>query len=195
MEILPEELDILVQSELRSGEHLVWTGQPLPRRFMRSSIPIVLFGIPWTAFSIFWMAMSLGPLFVAAGQGGFGMFFGCFPLFGLPFVLIGLGMLSSPFWTYRKAKRTCYALTDQRAIVWASGWYSGTAVRSFKPSDLDKMSRIDYSDGSGDLIFEEFLPVSRQSDVHSESTKRGFIAIENVREIEELVRRTLLSAT
>jgi hypothetical protein len=197
MEPLPEDLDNRVRSELRPGERLVWTGQPLPRRFMRSAIPVVLFGIFCTAFAVFWMAGASG-LFFGVGGGGPGgfdaFFFICFPLFGVPFVLIGLGMLSSPFWMYRQAKRTCYALTDQRAIVWAAGWFRSTEVRSFAPSDLSRMSRRDYADGSGDLIFEEFLYMTRDcdGDLQSQMTERGFLGIADVREVEELVRRTLL---
>jgi hypothetical protein len=197
---LPDELDHRVRCELQTGESLVWTGQPLPRRFLRQSIPILLFGIFWTAFSVFWMAGASGMLFGAAGGagglGGLDVFFSCFPLFGVPFVLIGLGMLASPFWMYRRARLTCYALTDRRAIVWAAGWLGSTEVRSFKAPDLEKMARRDYADGSGDLIFQEFVTVTRDSDsdLRSVRTERGFLAIENVREVEELVRRTLLSA-
>ena len=101
-----------------------------------------------------------------------------------------------PFWMYRRAQRTCYALTDQRAIVWAAGWFGGTEVRSFRAADLGKMARRDYADGSGDLIFQEFVTVSRDSDgdLRSQRTERGFLGIENVREVEELVQRTLLTA-
>jgi len=197
MEYLPEQLDTRVRSELRDGESLVWTGQPKPSRFMRSAIPIVLFGIPWTAFALFWMAGASGMLFGGAGDGGgvpggFDAFFTCFPLFGVPFVLIGFGMLSSPFWLYRRALRTCYALTDVRAIILTPGWAGGTEVRSFKGSDFGKMARRDYADGSGDLIFEEI--VTRNSDGGSNRTERGFLGIENVRDVEELIQRTLLSA-
>jgi hypothetical protein len=57
------------------------------------------------------------------------------------------------------------------------------------------MARREYSDGSGDLIFEEFLSVSRDSDgdMRSQRTERGFLGMENVREVEELVRKTLHS--
>jgi hypothetical protein len=196
MKTLPEELDRRIRTELRQGERLVWSGQPIPRRFMRSTLPIVLFGIPWTAFALFWMAGASGILFGGFGgdaPGGFGAFFTCFPLFGVPFVLIGLGMLSSPYWMYRRARRTCYALTNQRALVWAAGWFSGIEIRSFRPSALGKMARREFSDGSGDLIFEEFFSVSRNSDgdMRSQRTERGFLGIENVREVEELVRKTL----
>ena len=60
---LPDELDTRVRSELRQGEKLRWVGQPRPGRMARQALPIVLFGIPWTAFALFWMAMASGILF------------------------------------------------------------------------------------------------------------------------------------
>jgi hypothetical protein len=200
IESLPEHLDILVRSELRDREELVWASQPNPRRFMWFSTPIVLFGIPWTAFAIFWMAGAASPMLFGHGEGGANdgpqagpnIFAICFPLFGVPFVLIGFGMLSSPFWMYRRARRTYYALTDQRAIIWSVGLFGGTEVRSFQAADLGKMVRRDYADGSGDLIFEE--AVSRNGDGGSHRPERGFLAIENVREVEALIQRTLLTA-
>ena len=63
----------------------------------------------------------------------FGAFGVLFPLFGLPFVMVGVGMLSSPFWLRRRAKRTCYALTDRRAILWEAGWFGSVEVRSYGP--------------------------------------------------------------
>jgi hypothetical protein len=198
MDTLPEDLDQRIHSELQANERLVWAGQPRPGRFMRSTIPLVLFGIPWTAFAIFWIAAASGIMFGGFGGGpdGFGGLFACFPLFGIPFVLVGVGMLTSPFWMYRRAQRTCYALTDQRAIVWAAGWFGGIEVRSFNPAALGRMTRRDHADGSGDLIFEEVVSMTRNSDGYMQSyrTERGFLGIENVREVENLVRRTLLSA-
>ncbi|MEJ5277038.1 MAG: hypothetical protein WHU94_14100 [Thermogemmata sp.] len=199
MEPLPEELDCRVHSELRHDERLIWTGRPKPSRFMWSSIPIFLFGIPWTAFAVFWMAMASRMLFDEAGGNrpeGVDVFFTCFPLFGVPFVLIGLGMLSSPFWMYRSAQHTCYALTNQRAIIWAAGWFGGIEVRSFKAADLVKLTRREYADGSGDLVFEVSVTEIRDNDsyLHFHRTVRGFLGIENVREVEELVQRTLLAA-
>src|SRR5688572_1960017 len=97
---LPLDLDNRVHAELRDGERLVWVGQPHPGRASRAGIPMVLFGIPWTAFALFWMAGASGMLFGGFGNGGppgFGGFLACFPLFGIPFVLIGIGLLTSPF--------------------------------------------------------------------------------------------------
>src|SRR5579875_316473 len=133
---LPEELDARVRSELEPGEQLLWVGQPRPSRFVYQTLPIVFFGIPWTAFALLWTGMAIWGLWGNAGaapmqaQGMMGGVFSvCFPLWGLPFILIGLGMLSSPFWAIRRAKRTCYALTDRRAIHIEAGAFRSVEVR------------------------------------------------------------------
>jgi hypothetical protein len=198
---LPDELDARVRSELDGGEQLLWVGQPRPSRFARAAIPAVLFGIPWTAFALLWTGMALSGLW---GKGGAPQMAGpplalvfsvCFPLWGVPFILIGLGMLSSPLWARRRAKRTCYALTDRRAILFEAGAFRSVEVRSYRPADLTKIFRREKADGSGDLVFEELTQVrSTSHGGRATSTQaRGFMGIENVREIEELVRKALLS--
>lgn len=193
---LPPELDTRVRSELRDGEVLLWVGQPNPARFARQAIPLVLFGIPWTAFSVFWVAAASGMLFggFANGPGGGALgIFACFPLFGLPFVLIGIGMLTSPYWFRRQAKQTFYALTDRRAILWQASTFGSVNVRSYGPEALGKMNRTEHADGSGDLVFEEIVTFGRNSKggTTSSTTRHGFLAIADVRRIEELLRKAL----
>jgi hypothetical protein len=194
--VLPPELEARVHSELRPGERLVWTGQPRPGRLMRQTIPLVIFAIPWTAFSLFWMFMAGGLFFVNPGGGnGFEVVSVCFSLFGVPFVLIGFAMLASPWWAARKGKRTCYAITDRRAILWEAGWWSRLDVRSYEPGGLGRIVRTEYADGCGDLVFEEIVSYGRDSDGNrtSSTIRHGFMAVENVREVEDLLRKTLLS--
>lgn len=181
---LPPELDARVRSELRGGERLLWVGQPRPGRFARPSVAIVIFGVVWTYgvvdLSIFMVGFPKGGPFTIVNL--------FFLLFCIPFVVIGLGMLGSPFWFVRLARRTCYALTDRRAILWEAGWFGGIEVRSYSPADLTKLHRVDYSDGVGDLVFEE-VKISSDND----STQRhGFLAVDRVREIEERMRKALL---
>src|SRR5262245_39436647 len=158
---LPPELDALVQSELSRDERLLWVGQPQPRRYLLYAIPIMLFGIPFAGFAVFWMLVASGVLFGAAPNvkgapaNGLGAFFACFPLFGLPFLLVGWGRLTSPIWMLRAARRTCYALTDRRAIIWEPRWARGYSVLSFGPDRMTRLRRNQHADGSGDLIFEE----------------------------------------
>jgi hypothetical protein len=194
---LPDDLDARVRSELRPGEQLLWVGQPNPSRFARSAIGTVLFGIPWTAFAIFWTTMaSFGARRAGGGPIG-GWFSVCFPLWGVPFILVGLGMLSAPYWMWRKAKKTCSALTDRRAIVWEAGSFGSAEVRSYEPAALTKLTRRDYAGGSGDLIFEEQVEVRRGGKGRTRvvTQNHGFLAIANVRDIEELLRKALLSGS
>ncbi|NLF32561.1 MAG: hypothetical protein GX591_16930, partial [Planctomycetes bacterium] len=125
---LPDDLRRAVEDELDRDERLYWTAQPIPGRLAMKTLPIMLFAIPWTGFAVFWMAAASG--FGQEGLDGPGM---CFTLFGLPFVLIGLGMFSAPYWVYRKAGRSAYAITDRRAILLDAGWFGGLNVRSFGP--------------------------------------------------------------
>jgi hypothetical protein len=143
------------------------------------------------------MAAAGGIIFGGFGgaNNGFAGLFMCFPLFGLPFVLIGLAMFASPWWAARKARRTCYAITNRRAIIWDAGWWGRMEVRSYEPSGLGRIVRTEYADGCGDLVFEEIVSYGRDSDGDrtSRTIRHGFLAIENVREVEDLLRKTLLS--
>jgi hypothetical protein len=182
---LPEELVPLVDRELTSGESVAWVGQPIPSRLARAMLPSVLFGIPWTAFAIFWTVMASG----APRQSGSSGWLWVFPLWGVPFILIGFGMLSSPYWVLRRARRTAYVLTNQRAIVMSIGWRGKTAIRSFEPDALKDLRRNERSDGSGDLIFaEDVSPGNRGRD---RVTNAGFLAIKEVKNVEEQVRQLI----
>jgi hypothetical protein len=178
---LPLELSDLINAELTQGERAVWVGQPNPGRFARTSIGIVLFAIPWTAFSVFWIAGASGFKWPDFSKG-----FGIFPLFGIPFVLVGLGMLSSPLWMRRKAKRTAYVITDKRAIVLTGQGWRGVSVRSFEPDCLTDLERTQYPDGSGNLVFHHQYNAGQRG--AQNPTDVGFMAVANVKEVEDLVR-------
>ncbi|MDX2200053.1 MAG: hypothetical protein SF069_13915 [Phycisphaerae bacterium] len=157
--------------------------QPIPGRMARMTLPIVLFAIPWTAFAVFWTAAAgWGTSKAETGAG----FFGFFPLFGVPFILIGLGMLASPFWARRNARRSAYVLTDRRAILIAAGWSGSVTVRSFGPDRLTDLRRRQHADGSGDLVFAE--DVHRDSEGARHSADVGFLAIREVKAVEGMVR-------
>ena len=87
------------------GEKLIWSGRPSPIAYARrKGTRTFLLGIPFLAFALFWVAKA------SEAPGGFW-------LFGIPFVLIGCGLVLSPLWFYFRAGRTAYALTSTRAIV------------------------------------------------------------------------------
>ncbi|HAI13344.1 MAG TPA: hypothetical protein DCM28_16675 [Phycisphaerales bacterium] len=190
--MLPFGLQQILENELDKGETLLWLDQPDGSRMARSSLPIMLFAIPWTAFSCFWMLMaSKGSLLFAA--------------FGIPFVLIGLGMLSSPFWAKRAAGKTVYALTDKRAIIIA-GKFKSMTVTSYRPEQLTEMDREQRADGSGSLIFERIASThtshrpagsvhrhGSRSRTHTTITPKGFLHIKQVKAVEDLVEGMVAS--
>ena len=110
--------------------------------------------------------------------------FDLFPLFGIPFVLIGLGMLSSPLWAYRKALQTVYVITDRRAITFDGGW--STTIRSYPPEKLQEIYRKEKRDGSGDVIIAR--RAWRDSDGDRRSEELGFLRIRDPKEIEQMLR-------
>jgi hypothetical protein len=188
--MVPAQVDTLsiqqvVSSELEQGEKLLWVGQPNPARAGRQAIGIAIFGIPWTLFALFWMAGASGMLFHSAGPpDAFGILF---PLFGLPFVLIGFGMLSAPFWASRKALTQVYAITDKRAMIIDGG--RSRKVQSFTRADMCDIERTELANGSGDLMFAQRIRTSSNSS-GTTTTSIGFYGIPEVRAIEKLMLDT-----
>jgi hypothetical protein len=186
---LPREIAEIVGGEMAPGERITWVGQPIPSRIARKSLPLVLFGIPWTAFAIFWVAVA------GIGVWGSGnktdpdaasQIFKFFPLFGVPFVLLGFAMLSSPFWMRRSAARTAYVITDRRLVV-IEGRRRGLAIRSFLPDRLNDIRRVQRPDGSGDIIIAA-QGWTAQGGGGIRREEQGFFGIPDVKAVEEMVR-------
>lgn len=176
---------LLIQQELEAGEILLWAGAPNPKRHLWTNLPIVLFGIPWTAFSIFWVVMAFSMGGHAPNEPtGFRIFF---PLFGVPFILIGLGLLSTPYWAYRNALNTAYAVTSKRLIILVNG--KSRRVQSFLPADIGLLERSEKQDGSGDLIFSR--KTSSDGDGGRTTQSIGFMGIPDARRVEQIVRDNL----
>lgn len=97
---------------LDAGEKLIWQGAPATGlRFSGSGLVLSFFGVFFLGFAVFWvtLAFSMG--------GGSGME-RVFPLFGLPFVLIGLWLVAGHwFFDAYKRQRARYALTNKRAMI------------------------------------------------------------------------------
>jgi hypothetical protein len=172
----------VARSELEPGEYLLWSARPDAARAARASMLILFFAVPWTAFSLFWMTMAA----LGVWQTDMGAVAWIFPLFGLPFVAVGLGMLSLPYFVYSRAKRTVYAITDRRAMIIVAG--STRSVESYGPADFGSLKRVERADGTGDLIFLTTEGRARRGS----ATKRdlGFLAIPDVGGVERIFKET-----
>lgn len=179
---LPEHLHAKLRAELKTGESVTWAGQPIPNTYMKSGWKIWFFFLPWTVFSLFWIAGASGfqiPNFEEAWD--------LFPLFGLPFFLIGIMGLSSPFWMRKNALSIIYALTDQRAIT-ISGVKTIT-VKSIPLHEIKNIERKQHADGSGDLILQSRTYSDEEGDQVTE--KFGFFAINHVKKIQDIIERQI----
>lgn len=173
-------LSTTVARELHPGETIVWMDMPVPRYFTPASTSAFLFAIPWTAFALFWICGAAGFKFPDFTTG-----VDLFPLFGIPFVLIGIGMLSSPLWAYRKATRTVYVITDKRAITFEGG--RTMTIRSYPPDTLHEIFREERNDGSGDVVITQ--RVWRDSDGDTRSEPLGFLRVRRPKEVEAMLQK------
>lgn len=175
---LPQHLQQKLRAELKPGESITWAGQPNPDRYMKSGFKLWIFFIPWTAFSLFWIAGASGFEMPEFDSG-----WSLFPLFGLPFLLIGLGGLGSPLLLRRKARSTIYAITNYRAL--SIEGEKTINVKSYLASDLADIERIEHQDGTGDLVMR--IERYRDSDGDRQTRQHGFFAVDNVRRVESII--------
>jgi hypothetical protein len=138
----------IINNEVGSGEKLLWWGQPESMRQVFASFSIWLFAIPWTAFACFWVVMACQG--VTNSKHSTGLIAWAFPLFGLPFILIGLAMLSAPLFAWLKLRSTYYLLTDKRLVVLTDG--RTRTAQSYQLDGLSNLVRTEYGE-RGDLVW------------------------------------------
>lgn len=176
---IPRHLADKVARELEPDEQIAWIDMPIPRFFTPASTSAFVFAIPWTAFSLFWIAGASGFRIPDFNDG-----FDLFPLFGVPFTLIGIALLSSPIWAYRKASKTVYVITDRRAVSFDGG--RSMTIRSYLPQDLKDVYRKEKSSDEGDVIIAR--RAWRDSDGDQQTEELGFLRIKNPKQVERLIR-------
>lgn len=185
------EAERRLQNELLPGERLIWAGQPRIPFLVWSALPVSLFGLLFGGFALFWItgAYSVTRSGAADLGHGFGIVAFLFPLFGLPFLLVGLGLVASPYLAKIRLKKTFYGLTDQRALLLLPSGLNGMESRNYALAGLDQVIRTERSDGSGDLVFaEETSTYRRKGRQRTRTTRHGFMGIAEVRKVEELIR-------
>lgn len=142
----PDRLALALERELRPGERIVWQQRQIAR-ISYLSFGIYLFAIPWTVFAVFWTAMA------AAGAYGLqeetGWLSWAFPLFGTPFIAVGIGMLASPFLPLWNKGKVLFAITSERLLKLRLG--RSIDVESVSARQIGTIRRRERRDGSGSL--------------------------------------------
>ena len=181
----PGDPQLCAQSELQSGESLYWTGTANPGRAALSSLPAAVFGIPFAGFALFWMSTAFHATSAMhkSSSNGFTNSFRVFPFFGLPFLLVGLGIVLAPLWAYLKGRTTVYAVTNQRVMVISGG--NNRSVKSYTPSDIVGVEHRERPDGSGDIVILTNA-ITRTNNMTSQ-VKVALCGVPNVKQVAQQV--------
>ncbi|KKM24457.1 hypothetical protein LCGC14_1604910 [marine sediment metagenome] len=158
--LTPEDV---IRPHLDAREELLWSGRPVQGiRLRGQDVFLIPFSLLWGGFAIFWEAMALGMFFAAAaadGNGAPSVVRIIFPLFGLPFVLIGLYLIIGRFFVDAKRRaRTFWGVTKDRIII-VSGLFS-QKVTSLNLSTVSDLSMTQKRDGSGSITFGPTHPMA-----------------------------------
>jgi hypothetical protein len=184
--MLPLALEAALTRELADGERVMWSGQPRPWSSSRRHLGEFLFGIPLLGFVAFWEAMAFN---IPKSKGAVSWFF---PLWGVPFILIAVWFVLSPVRERIRSARTAYALTDRRALILEGSLSGKRTIRSYSTDRLVSLTRVEHPTGWGDLVFEEEERLVRgKGGRRIQLVPRGFLGIDSVRDVEQLVRATM----
>ncbi|MHB1560058.1 MAG: hypothetical protein ACYC61_21615 [Isosphaeraceae bacterium] len=173
--------------DLEPDETLIWTGQP--RRIgyaVRRSIPQASAGLVMIAV---WIALMVWNASARPEGDGRGLHLGerNFPLIviSVPLLLTGSYLATMPLRLARRLAGTRYLLSDHRAVIIAPDRPGNWVMHEYLPDDLALMHCEERPDGSGSLIFEDRPTWAGIRE------PAGFLGIDQVREVESLIRRTL----
>ena len=120
-----------------------------------------------------------------------------FPLFGTPFIAVGFAMLAAPFAPLFGAKRTMFAVTDQRLLRFYLGRRLKT--RSVGAGSIGPIERNERSNGSGTLKIVIGSHRDSDGDRQTDHFELGEVADvlsaeAKVRELVDRTRRAELSS-
>ncbi len=183
------ELYDALRPYLRPGEQVLWMGQPTQTRAPGNVVFMTVFSLFFAGFAVFWMAM-------AATAGGF------FFLFGVPFLLVGAGLLYSTTAGRKKALgSSVYAVTETRALILVTLPLRGTDMREYVFSMLSGVNVENVQGNVGSIRFEDAHAVQFEHGVRYGRYRRGstvsystdrdlmtaFLAIENVHSVYHMI--------
>jgi hypothetical protein len=161
-------LRLALERELRPDETVQWHGWQLAQLDLKQ-FGMYLFAIPWTAFSVI-AAMAIA----SAGDDGPGIVGWAFPLFGVPFVAVGIGMLAAPFVPLYQKGRVLYVVTDQRVLKLSLG--RELSVNVVPAERIGLVDRRERPDGSGVLQLAVKIGVDSEGDRSTEKFIIGAVA-------------------
>jgi hypothetical protein len=201
---VPDDLRQKTLANLDPNERTVWVGQPIPKIVLVRSWGYFAAGAVIALIAMLWLVLTLLPVRAnVRGQGKAPVAAASLgsPILPLGLLLASIGVAGAvPLYRWRTATRTCYALTNRRAIVFKEGLF-GPTRDSYSPLEVSAMNRRDswLGGGNGDLVFKTVNVVSRADSIwemvlrtNVKTIRYGFLAISDVAAVEKVVRETLI---
>lgn len=151
--------DQRVISELAHGEQVLWSGKPDNRRWLYpEDLVLVPFSLIWGGFAIFWETSVLTA--TSAHKDAATRL--VFSLWGMPFVLIGLYLILGRVFIRRwLRRRSLYALTDERVLLFSQSWRGSSRVKMIWLSSRPPLEKHIGRNGQGTLCVGQTAPGQR----------------------------------
>lgn len=173
MLVIDSEFKSQLQPYLEREERLLWAGKPRGGiQFKPFDLFMLPFGLAWFGFALFWTYMAAQSSIL-------------FALFGIPFVLVGFGMVAGRFIADAWNRKTMvYGITTERILV-KSG-ISKTVVKSIAIASIADVELVEKKDGSGTIFLGPTgfkALVSSKETLPNARTIHSIAHIPNVREV------------
>ncbi len=184
-----------VKAELEPDERLLWASVSKPRDLSKQPKGIrpfvVAIGLLGSGFFLFYATLGpFRPWLLKQEE--------ILTLGGVILVIAGIIALVVAFYAWMSdsverdsVPKMTYALSDRRAMTWSRVKGSqAVEIFTFLAGSLRQVHRREYPDGSRDVYFDEG-PIDFDKDL-CDPGQSGFYGIDNVRRVEDLIRKTLV---
>ncbi len=183
MQLIDTELTLAereqVEAAMGSDKTLLWTGRPVAKAWTLATALPVVGGVVACGFlgymtSIVWSSTCGGDVTP-------NLIFSCFLL---PFWIVVLWQLLTPWRQLRRLRRTTYLLTPQQAIVLEPGWFGKMKLHCYPVCPDMVRDREVETDGSGSLVFAYKTVQGKHG---PRRIPLGFLGVPRVQEVEEVL--------
>ncbi|MBR2024982.1 MAG: DUF308 domain-containing protein [Clostridia bacterium] len=177
------DLQLEIKQYLDVNEDILWCDKPFKKiTFSSGDVFTTLFGVVWLSFSLFWVASAF---FATKGAAGFAK---VFPLFGIPFVLIGLYLLFfRHIVSYIRRKNMIYTLTSKRVMIVHTG--KRQYVQEYRYEDISNIQIKCDDNDVGSIFF--FSGEIRYNNGKSYSSTSGIFGIKNTKKVYKILSQCL----
>lgn len=190
MKLTDTDLDVRdrewVESVLQADEELLLVCKPQVRLWRWEYTGMTLFSIVWlgcvATISIFALCKSIDQLSEKPGILLLLLFF-------VPFWVLGIGLLCTPWRMRALDRRTVYLLTSKRAVVLRPSDFRFRPTQKDYPLEHGMIKEVqEQGDGSGSLVFDYEVQHTKSGD---NFLPVGFLHVPQLQQVKDILLNTL----